>query len=1061
MKRLKLCLLFLTGIMMLPAVAANLLKNSDFSDLTGAKLPRGWEFRGKALPEVTDKGCLTLGGNASGMMAIQYNLPVKPGTKYTMRWFAAGKAPYKCYIEYTYSDNGKKKIGGQHYNLIEPVEQGSTVSFQFSVPSKATQTYVVFSVKSAEKVTVSKLILQESAEAERAEGMLKNSDFSILDRKQLPVGWDCRGKAENYRFANGKAEVKGHKNFLTASLKNAIGKEVVFSCTVTGKGKYKIYAEWYWTQDGKKRSRSTGGKWLEAGPDGKKFTLTFRIPKDNIQTAILAIQLDSEEFITFSDLSLKEAAPSAKSSPKGAVTANFKVAPKARKMILLPKMATGKKYAFTYSVKGSGATGNTTIFHFFNLQVVNRWGNLRSAIPMEDCMDKFQAKTAVFTAPDPEGMDLYLCVVSKSAGTLEFKDLTLKPFDDSGSSERLVLTSPRFRSTFYSSMPEKEVKGHVISGGSVTGGEAVFMTDSGKKLSAALKQSGNRWQFAFPGETGKLEVTLKLKNGKERTLKRTIRRLPPAPVEVIPGPGRRLHINGKPFIHIEIARNGVPQGEQQYHGGTAIRRAVPTTPEACLRILDQAQKDNLKVIVSFMNTVPRVPDEGRLRQWAHRAENVLSKEVLAHPALEGYFLDDEPLWQGTSLKSLRACYEVLLKLDPYRPVWICSAPRGSVEQQREFANCCDISGVDIYPVPVPNSHSHLEDKTLSCVGKYVRRMAEISDETRPVSIILQGFAWGDFSKKKAKIYPTWAESRFMVFDSIINGADLFTWYGLWLIISPEFYDDLMKVIRELHSMTGVIVAENSVPGKVSDPAVEYRTYQGKSWTCTITANTLNKKVKVTFTDVPGVPAKEQTFDPYEVKIFSKGKLPPPLSPLPKAVPEKMPYRNLIIIRRDSIAYNNVPENMKWIWGEKEKSIASSQICARVKFEVGEGLKQASLRFAADDYINGISLDGRKIEPATPLQGSTSYLNVLDFTGALKPGKHVLMLEAGDGGMLPCGLLAELRLEYADGKVVSIPTNAKWETAPKPSGPWQKAAEIKKIGERPWGMPKLLKPVKVK
>ena len=72
-----------------------------------------------------------------------------------------------------------------------------------------------------------------------------------------------------------------------------------------------------------------------------------------------------------------------------------------------------------------------------------------------------------------------------------------------------------------------------------------------------------------------------------------------------------------------------------------------------------------------------------------------------------------------------------------------------------------------------------------------------------------------------------------------------------------------------------------------------------------------------------------------------------------------------------------------------------------------------------------------------------------------------MLEAGDSGMLPCGLLAELWLEYADGKVVSIPTNAEWETAPKPSGPWRKAAEIKKIGDRPWGMPKLMPPIKEK
>ena len=61
MKKLKqwLCLC-LAGVSAMSVFAGNLLKNSDFSDLTGAKLPRNWTFRGKTLPEVTDKGCLSL-----------------------------------------------------------------------------------------------------------------------------------------------------------------------------------------------------------------------------------------------------------------------------------------------------------------------------------------------------------------------------------------------------------------------------------------------------------------------------------------------------------------------------------------------------------------------------------------------------------------------------------------------------------------------------------------------------------------------------------------------------------------------------------------------------------------------------------------------------------------------------------------------------------------------------------------------------------------------------------------------------------------------------------------
>ena len=150
--------------------------------------------------------------------------------------------------------------------------------------------------------------------------------------------------------------------------------------------------------------------------------------------------------------------------------------------------------------------------------------------------------------------------------------------------------------------------------------------------------------------------------------------------------------------------------------------------------------------------------------------------------------------------------------------------------------------------------------------------------------------------------------------------------------------------------------------------------------------------------------------------------------------------------------------MKWIWGEKEKQIPGSRIFARVKFEAAGDLKLASLRFAADDFVAGIFLDGKKVGSSAPFNGNTRHLNHLVFSGPIRPGEHILMLEAGDGGVLPCGLLAELRLEYKNGKIVSISTNSGWETAQKPSGPWRKAAEIKNIGDHPWGMPRLMPPI---
>ena len=883
--------------------------------------------------------------------------------------------------------------------------------------------------------------------ASAAENLLKNGDFSTLNEKRQPAEWTCRGNTENFQFTEGKAELKGKNTSLIASLTPAVGKEAVITCRVAGKGKYRIYAEWYWQQDGKKHSRSTGTAWKDAVPEGKDFMLSLQIPGQPETGAVLVLQTDSEEFITFSGLAVKEFD-----------LRNFVLAPKAVQKINMPPLEPGKKYKITYSVRGTGITGNTTCFHFFRMLLSDSRGNRLASFPQEDCMEEFQNKSITFTAPG-EGNPV-LEIRSQSAGMLEFKDLETKPAADEGPADRLVITSPRFRGTFYSSLEEKAVSGYVVSDSPVSGGTAVLKTASGQSHSAELEQSGGEWKFSLPGEPGQLEITLKSPDGKVRVLTQEIQRLPASSMEVIADSDNMLRINGKPFFPVMFYFYG--GGKNLYasarNGLNTIMVAPPARASQLLAVLDGAEEYGMKVFLSFMHSVPSVYNEEKLRAWENMVENLLTKEVLAHPALLGYYLDDEPYWCGVNIRSFKRGYDFLRKIDPYRPVWVCAAPRGTVEEQRPYGQCSDVYGIDIYPVPVPNAHSHLDDKTLSCVGKYALRSGEITDHVKPVLMTIQGYSWNDFRKRNGGEligYPTREESRFMVYDAIINGSTGLCWYGVSYVRSPDFLDDLLDIARELQKISGVLTSRSSVRGQVS--AVEFRLFSGDGWTFAIAANTSDQPIESVLPDIPGASEGNLSFVPYEVKFFRTGPTPPPAWELP---PEDKTKEDPILVftepirrRLNSVEYE-APPNMKWIWDEKVKDVKCSEIFARVRFQVEPGLEKACLRYAADDNVSAVFIDG------IPLSGfknfaSSSYMAVNDITDPLKAGEHVLCIRANDAGQLPCGLLAEIRLEYGDGRIVSIPTNASWETSTSLSGPWTGAAEIRALGEKPWGTPRLL------
>ena len=880
-----------------------------------------------------------------------------------------------------------------------------------------------------------------------AENMLKNGDFSTLNEKLQPAGWTCRGKVENFQFAEGKAELKGKNTSLIASLTPAVGKEAVITCRVAGNGKYRIYAEWTWQQEGKKQCRSTGTAWREADSGGKDFMLSLQIPGQPETGAVLVLQTDSEEAITFSGLTVKEFDPR-----------NFVLEPKAIRKIKMSPLMPGKKYKITYSVRGTGATGNTTCFHFFRILLSDSKGNRLASFPQEDCMEEFQNKSITFTAPAEENPVLE--IRSQSAGVLEFKDMETAPAADEGPADRLVITSPRFRGTFYSSLEEKTVSGYVISDDSVSGGTAVLKTEAGKSISTELEKDGDVWRFSLPGEPGRLDVTLKSPDGKERVLTQEIQRLPAAAVEVITDSDNMFRINGKPFFPVMFYFYG--GGKNIYasacNGLNTIMVAPPNQASQLLAVLDGAEEYGMKVFLSFMHTIPSVYNEEKLRAWENMVENLLTKEVLVHPALLGYYLDDEPYWCGVNIKSFKRGYDFLRKIDPYRPVWVCAAPRGTVEEQRPYGQCSDVYGIDIYPVPVPNAHSHLDDKTLSCVGKYALRSGEITDNVKPVLMTIQGYSWNDFRKRnggKLIGYPTREESRFMAYDAIINGSTGLCWYGVSYVRSPEFLEDLLSIAGELQKISGVLTSRSSVRGQAA--AVEFRRFSGDGWTFTIAGNTSDQPLETVLPDIPGAPEGNLAFAPYEVKFFRTGPIPPPAWELP---PEDKTKEDPVLVftepirrRLNSVEYE-APPNMKWIWDEKVKDVKCSEIFARIRFQVEHSLEKAFLRYAADDNVSAVFIDG------TPLPGfksfaSFSYMGETDITNQLKAGEHVLCIRANDAGQLPCGLLAGIRLEYGDGRIVSIPTSSSWETSASLSGPWAAAAEIRVLGEKPWGMPRLI------
>ena len=206
--------------------------------------------------------------------------------------------------------------------------------------------------------------------------------------------------------------------------------------------------------------------------------------------------------------------------------------------------------------------------------------------------------------------------------------------------------------------------------------------------------------------------------------------------------------------------------------------------------------------------------------------------VKDHPAVAILETTDEPAWSWMKAdarvpaQALVDAYPVIKGIDPNHLLYTNHAPTNLVKTMQAYNGGTDIVACDIYPVnPGGLKHQYalfedghqgdLNNEHISQVGEYVEKMRRVAGPNRPVFMVLQGFAWEmllpEHERREEKIlYPSFAQQRFMAFQSVIKGANGIIYWGTDFTPQPsQAWTDLKRAVREVADLAGPLSQRNS------------------------------------------------------------------------------------------------------------------------------------------------------------------------------------------------------------------------------------------------------------
>ncbi|MBP5640392.1 MAG: hypothetical protein J6X55_12990 [Victivallales bacterium] len=1038
---LLLCSLFLF------ASAVDFIQNPLMEKTSPNKQPQAWSIKNGTWKHID--GGFELG--ASTLAVQQLKLPLGQDLRLKATITATEGLKYRMYAEY-YS--GKQTDGtperwrnsGANWltGTAKPQEfiQTFQVEFKYAICHLAIQTE-----KGEGSIVVKNLTLTPFEYP-----IIENADFSSRDDNNLPKDWRIRGASITYEKNDADVTIQaasGKSALIFKVLRPKIGTPTEVTFEVNSESTWRSYVEWY---EGEKYYR-TDALWQQGTKGWKPQRLIFK-PNSAYHNCILVFAIQQGAPLSIRKLKAETAIGAGALGgiwdipmphlldkgkidvfgQKGAVTLRG-----------IPVKAN-QRYRISYIATGLDNAQSLTGFHEINTKITP---TVEGKFGFNDARNAPQRKYQTFTVPENfNGKSIDFALSVASPGTVRFSDFTLDeiPVDPTEKWE-LIIESPFYRNTIFSSDKQSDIRLKVFADGEANHAKAILTMPDNTVRTATADFKGKHAYITLPPWSGtdgkaKLDVAVLSKDGKIlRTFSETLQKIPTQPREIKAHPNGYFTCNGEwlfPIVAFDLCCSDMLQEIYTYaqHGFTLIRHNYGADPKSGLQALDMAQRCGVKLC--FYIGFPHRLSE--ISFYKNRLYKAYPPEIRNHPAFFGYFIADEPLWGGVPYQIFQEVYAIHQEFDPVHPTWINAAPRNEVSDLKPYGASCDIYGVDIYPVPWPNNHSGLDDKTPTSCGKYALRMAETVNGRKPIINWLQGFSWHEFGNdrwnpKNPKPYPTLMQSRFMVYDTLLNGGTGYGIYGIRYALHNEFIEEILQIAKEANGMSRLFVEGKRLPDfktTTDDLRVAAIEYNGSRFFFIL--NLTDKPISGAIADTESAPDglhdyvsgaavdfKHLELGPYGV-LTCGPKLPPSINPIPPAIPELeakgSPFPDKI--------KQNYKEDMRqgyegkglWIWDAS--SVVAGGKCAVFKaIDVSDTSKDAFAYVAADDafvfYVNG-----RKIAES---DGWSKMLKV-DIKPFLVKGKNHIIIHGIDAGGLPCGILAELQI---DGQ--TIVTDTSWLTLP--------------------------------
>ena len=283
-----------------------------------------------------------------------------------------------------------------------------------------------------------------------------------------------------------------------------------------------------------------------------------------------------------------------------------------------------------------------------------------------------------------------------------------------------------------------------------------------------------------------------------------------------------LVINGKRTFIIGSYHHplsGRPYEELAKHGYNYTRVKADNAE------LDSAHAHHLMtwMVTGSIKSENRSADKERIALLVNRFKN--------HPSMLCWEMEDEPAFTWNSAEPrinpepLIETYRLIKQEDPHHPVITNHGPVNLISTLAKYNRSTDIVACDVYPV-IPHGieptyalypdglQGDLLNTYISQVGEYVDKMKKVVNDSMPVFMVLQAFAWEMLKKEEDRdttmiLYPGYEESRFMAFNAIVHGATGILYWGSNYTPQPSAcISDLNKVTGELANMQEILAANN-------------------------------------------------------------------------------------------------------------------------------------------------------------------------------------------------------------------------------------------------------------